>query len=439
MRAGEQRLAEGLAGAGPHNLINGLWRPPTGTDTEPQYNPSRGTTTGTLTYSSNRDLDEAVTSASATQRSWAKVPVAERLAPLKSLGEAIRAARPSLIPLISIEVGKTLAEANEEIELSCQFIETMAQADRWETQAGSPLGVVAGISLYHYPLLTPLWLMLPALSAGNGYVLRPCTWSPVSSVAAAELVSNAGYPDGLLNVVHGSLDIVHSILRHPELPAISYVGSGTWAQYVVETGSAHGKRVHAHGAVRLTHTVGDDADPVASARHVCRTAVGLAGQRWLAGCTVVADSSIASSFVDALCHETTNVRVGISTDNTSSMGPVIQRFRQRELVDRVLDPTEPLDVRVDGTTYTNRPGYFFGPTVIDHVPAGHPLLVEQVPGPIVRAPPGTRITTNETQRCDTVQTIHPGDEHREDARAATTWFGSLPWDFDRATHLFTTP
>ena len=165
------------------------------------------------------------------------------------------------MPLIAIEVGKTLAEADEEVDLCRELIDILADTDRWEASDRLPLGVVAGISLYHYPLLSPLWMALPALTAGNGYVLRPCTWSPVTGVVAAELVNGAGYPDGLFNVIHGSLDVVNCILEHPGLSAVSYVGSGPWAQYMVDTGSDHGKRVFAHGAVRQMHVVADDADP----------------------------------------------------------------------------------------------------------------------------------------------------------------------------------
>ena len=116
---------------------------------------------------------------------------------------------------------------------------------------------------------------------------------------------------------------------------------------------------------------------------VCESAIGVAGQRWLAGCTVVTGAPIASTFVDELCAATVAVRVGPSTDPATSMGPVVQRFRQRELVDRVRDVGEDVDVLVDGSSYAEDVGYFFGPTVVDHVPAGHPLLVEQVPGPII--------------------------------------------------------
>jgi malonate-semialdehyde dehydrogenase (acetylating)/methylmalonate-semialdehyde dehydrogenase len=430
--AGRRRLEAASRRNGPANLIGGRWRSPTGAETEPRFDPSEGATIGALRYSSDGDLDDAVRSASAAQRSWARIPASERVRPLEALARNIRAARPWLAPVISIEVGKTLAEANEEVDLSCRLIEATLDATSSDRSAREPLGVVAGISLYHYPLLTPLWLMLPALNAGNGYLLRPCTWSPVTGVIAAQLVDGAGYPEGLVNVVHGSLTVVDGILRHPGVPAVSYVGSGPWARYMVDSGQTHGKRVEAQGAIRQIHVVNEDADPVASARLVCRSAVSLAGQRWLAGCTVIVIGSIASQFVDSLCQEATDVRVGVSTDPLSTMGPVIQRARQRELVRRIHDATAHLDVPVVGTHQAHRAGFFVGPTVIDRVPAGHPLLVEQVPGPlvsVVRVPSADAIDPESSARWDEVRTIHSGDDHRD--ASTTTWFGSLPWGADR--------
>jgi malonate-semialdehyde dehydrogenase (acetylating) / methylmalonate-semialdehyde dehydrogenase len=434
--AGQRALADAFAGEGPGNLIDGRWRAPTGAGTEERFDPSRGATIGWLTYGSDVDVDDAVAAASEAQRDWSRRPLDARVAPLSDLAEAIDARRPSLVALIAIEVGKTLAEADAEIDLSIELIRMVGDTDRWARSGRRPLGVAAGISLYHYPLLSPLWMVLPALTAGNGYVLRPCTWSPVTGVATAELLDGAGYPTGLFNAVHGSLDTVNCILRHPGLSAVSYVGSGPWAQYMVDVGTRHGKRVDANGALRHLHVVADGADPAVAARRVCESAIGVAGQRWLAGCTVVTGAPIASTFVDELCAATAAVRVGSSTDPATSMGPVVQRFRQRELVDRVRDVGEGVDVLVDGSSYAEDVGYFFGPTVLDHVPAGHPLLVEQVPGPIisvVRDGSGVAADIDHRDAHGTVTTIHGGAP----PAATRGWFGSLPWSWDHALRFFT--
>jgi malonate-semialdehyde dehydrogenase (acetylating)/methylmalonate-semialdehyde dehydrogenase len=373
--AARRVLDDAFTGDGPQNLVDGQWRTPTGTDTEEQFDPSRGATIGSLRYGSDVDVDDAVVAASCAQREWGRRPTDERVAPLSALADAIASNRASLVALIAIEVGKTLAEANEEIDLSIDLVGMLSDPDRWDLAGRRPLGVAAGISLYHYPLLSPLWMALPALTAGNAYVLRPCTWSPVTGVATAELIAAAGYPTGLFNAVHGSLDTVNCILRHPGVSAVSYVGSGPWARYMVDVGTGHGKRVHALGALRHLHVVADGADPAAAARQVCESAIGCAGQRWLAGCTVVAGATIAAKFVDELCAAAAAVRVGNSTDPATSMGPVIQQFRKRELVDRIGEADETTAMLVDGRRYADGEGYFFGPTVLDHVPVGHPLLV----------------------------------------------------------------
>jgi malonate-semialdehyde dehydrogenase (acetylating)/methylmalonate-semialdehyde dehydrogenase len=433
--AAARQLTESLDGDRPMNLIDGRWRAPTGSETEEQFDPSSGATIGTLRYSSDADVDAAVAAAGDAQPDWSRRSVDERAEPLTTVAAVITARRALLVPLIAIEVGKTLAEAHEEVDLSVEFVEMLADTDRSDLSQRRPLGVASGISLYHYPLLTPLWLALPALTAGNGYVLRPCTWSPVASVAAAEVIAGSGYPAGLFNAVHGSLDTVNCILAHPGLAAVSYVGSGPWAQYMVDVGTRRGKRVHSHGALRQLHVVADDADPEVAARRVCQGAIGFAGQRWLAGCTVVAGDPIASEFVDALSVEATAVRVGASTDPAMSMGPLVQRFRQRELVDRVRDAGDAVEVSVDGSGYADGDGYYFGPTVVDRVPVGHPLLVEQVPGPIISIVRDRAGEIDHRDAAATVTTVHDGTQ-LDGAPRTPSWFGSLPWNWGHAVSFF---
>jgi malonate-semialdehyde dehydrogenase (acetylating)/methylmalonate-semialdehyde dehydrogenase len=233
--------------------------------------------------------------------------------------------------------------------------------------------------------------------------------------------------------VHGSLDTVNHILGHRGVAAVSYVGSGPWAQYMVDVGTRHGKRVDALGALRQLHVVTDDADPAAAAAAVCERAIGGAGQRWLAGCTVVAAPGVAPAFVGALCEAAAAVRVGISTDPATAMGPLVQRFRQVELVDRVRDLGGEIDVLVDGSGHAESDGYFFGPTVLDRVPLGHPLLVEQVPGPVMSIVRDGAAEIDHGDAHGTVTTVHDGV-----ARPSTSeWFGSLPWSWTDAVDLFT--
>jgi acyl-CoA reductase-like NAD-dependent aldehyde dehydrogenase len=204
---------------------------------------------------------------------------------------------------------------------------------------------------------------------------------------------------------------------------------------MVDVGTRHGKRVHAHGAWRQLHAVGERADPAEAARRVCASAIGLAGQGWLAGCTVVVTGAkIASTFVDELCAAAAAVRVGSSTDPATSMGPVVQRSRQRELLDRVRDAGSLVDVLVDGSRFADGDGYFFGPTVLDRVPVDHPLVAEQVPGPVISVVRDAAMTVEHRDAQGTVTTLHDGGS----PAPPTGWFGSLPWSWDHALQLFTT-
>ncbi len=217
---------------------------------------------------------------------------------------------------------------------------------------------------------------------------------------------------------------------------MSYVGSGPWAQYMVDVGTRHGKRVHAHGALRHLHVVADGADPAVAARRVCASAIGVAGQRWLAGCTVVTGATIASTFVDELCAAAAAVRVGSSTDPATSMGPVVQRFRQRELVDRVRDVGEGVDVLVDGSSYADGCRLLLRTHRARPRARRSPVAGRAGAGPDHLGGARRRSAADIDHRDahGTVTTIHGGAP----PAATPGWFGSLPWSWDHAIRFFTT-
>ena len=373
------------------NLVAGEWRTPRGMRGEVQYNPSTGVTTGWLTYSSPADLDEAARAAAGAAPAWAALPRGERIEALRSLRAGISRERERLVALIAREVGKPLPQARHELDMASELLESIGDEDLWAGLSGStggesrrslPVGVAGGISLYHYPLLSPLWMAVPALATGNAYVLRPCTWSPLTSRALGELIDEAGLPDGVFNMVQGSLQVVDAMLAHPAIEAISYVGSGPWAHYMYARGSKRGKRVQAVGAIRQIHVVLADADPARAARSVFDSAIEYAGQRWLAGTTVVVEPGVAAPFTAALSELIEGVAIGAAYDTGVALGPVVRPERRDEL-DELL-ASEAAAGRVIARHPSVPAGGFYVAAAAARLDGpDSPLWQREIPGPVV--------------------------------------------------------
>jgi malonate-semialdehyde dehydrogenase (acetylating)/methylmalonate-semialdehyde dehydrogenase len=378
------------------NLLDGAWRQPRGVKGEAQYNPSTGATTGWLTYSSTEDVEDAVASAARAAEKWARFDRIDRLRALAAMARDVEAMADDLAQLIAGEVGKPIADARREVELSIGLIEAITQERRWaalEQRVGDeisrrlPLGIAGGISLYHFPLLSPLWMLMPAMAAGNAYVLRPCTWSPLTSVEVARVVERADLPRGAFNMIQGSLGVVDAMLAHPGLAAISYVGSGPWAHYMYEHGSRHGKRVQALGAIRQVHVVLHGADIQVAAGRIVAAATEYAGQRWLAGTTVIAETRTVDRLIAALSAEAESLEMGAADVPGVALGPVVRPDRRQDLLEVIAAE------RQDGRLAFERQapdvdGFFVGPAVsLGPTPDGGRLAwrlwEREVPGPII--------------------------------------------------------
>jgi malonate-semialdehyde dehydrogenase (acetylating) / methylmalonate-semialdehyde dehydrogenase len=247
-----------------------------------------------------------------------------------------------------------------------------------------PVGVVAGITPFNFPVMVPLWMLANALACGNAFLLKPSERDPSASVLLAELVQRAGFPDGVCNVVHGDAEAVNALLTHPGVDAISFVGSTPIARHVYETGTKHGKRVQALGGAKNHMVVLPDADVDAAADAAVSAAYGSAGERCMAISVVVAVGSVADTLVDAIATRIPGIVVGPGSDTASMMGPLITREHQervRGYVARAAD--EGAAVVVDGSIPVEGDGFFVGCSLIDGVEPGMAVYDDEVFGPVL--------------------------------------------------------
>ena len=251
-----------------------------------------------------------------------------------------------------------LARGIENVEFACGIPALLKGGFTEQAATGvdvhsvrQPLGVVAGITPFNFPAMVPLWMLATAIACGNTFVLKPSEKDPSASLLLAELLAEAGLPDGVFNVVHGDTVAVDRILEHPDIAAVSFVGSTPVARHVYETGTTHGKRVQALGGAKNHMVVLPDADVDVAADAAVSAAYGSAGERCMAVSVVVAVGDVADTLVDTIAQRMPELRIGPGTDPTSEMGPLITReHRDRGRVPTSTPRGRRRDVVVDGRT-----------------------------------------------------------------------------------------
>jgi malonate-semialdehyde dehydrogenase (acetylating)/methylmalonate-semialdehyde dehydrogenase len=313
--------------------------------------------------------------------------------------EAIEKQTDELARLVTREHGKTLAESRasvqrgvEMIEFACgipsllmgQTLPNIAANVDCET-VRHPVGVCAGITPFNFPAMVPLWMFPVALVCGNTFVLKPSEKVPLSAVRLGELFAGCGLPEGAFNVVHGGKECVDALLTHPQVNAISFVGSTAVAKHVYETGTKHGKRVQAAGGAKNHLIVMPDADLDQTAKAIQAAAFGCAGERCMAGSVAVPVGKIAGPLVEKLCAQAAKMTVG-PTDGGAAvdMGPVISR-EHLERVTGYLDVAkqEGATVALDGRKAANGEGFVVGPSVLDQVAPQMRVAREEIFGPVL--------------------------------------------------------
>ncbi len=344
----------------------------------------------------------------AAARVWADTPLGARAAALFRFRDLLDSNRGRLAATVTAEHGKTLADAAgevdrglENVEFACGIPHLLKGTHSTQVSTGvdvytvpSPLGVVAGITPFNFPVMVPLWMAANAIACGNAFILKPSEKDPSASLVLAELVQAAGVPDGVFNVVQGDREAVDAILGHPGIAAVSFVGSTPIARHVYETGTRHGKRVQALGGAKNHMVVLPDADVGAAADAAISAAYGSAGERCMAISVVVAVGDIAEQLVDAIAERIASIVIGPGDHPDSAMGPLVtaeHRDRVRSYVDGAA--AEGAQVVVDGrTAVVPAEGYFLGCTLLDGVRPGMRVYDDEIFGPVLGV---TRVGTYE--------------------------------------------
>jgi malonate-semialdehyde dehydrogenase (acetylating)/methylmalonate-semialdehyde dehydrogenase len=380
-------------------LIAGRWRAARGDRGGSVYNPSTGKVIARVPFAGADEVDEAVRAAASALPAWAETPAVERARLLFRYRELLDRHADELARSVTREHGKTLAEARasvqrgvEMVEFACgipsllmgQTLPNIASNVDCET-VRHPVGVCVGITPFNFPAMVPLWMFPVALACGNTFVLKPSEKVPLSAVRLGELLLEAGAPEGVFNIVHGDKTCVDALLAHPQVAAVSFVGSTAVAKSVYETGTRNGKRVQAAGGAKNHLIVMPDADLEQTAQAIQAAAFGCAGERCMAGSVAVPVGAIADRLVERLCERAGKMTVG-PTDGGAAvdMGPVITREHLERVTGYLeIGKKEGASVALDGRKAANGEGFLVGPSVLDRVKPGMRVAKEEIFGPVL--------------------------------------------------------
>jgi malonate-semialdehyde dehydrogenase (acetylating)/methylmalonate-semialdehyde dehydrogenase len=366
--------------------------------TSPVYDPARGVQTGEVTLATAAEVADVVKVAVDASATWAVSALAKRASMLFKLRELIDGRRDDLAALITSEHGKVHSDALGEVargldcvEFACGIPHLLKGAHSSEVATGidvhtvqQPVGVVAGITPFNFPVMVPLWMLANAIACGNTFILKPSEKDPSPSLLLAELIHEAGFPDGVFNVVQGDVEAVDALLAHPDVDAISFVGSTPVARHIYETGTKNGKRVQALGGAKNHMVVLPDADIDAAADAAINAGYGSAGERCMAISVVVAVGSVADPLVEAISARIPDVVVGPGNDERSMMGPLVtreHRDRVQSYVKRAAE--EGARVVVDGSEPPSADGFFLGCSLVDGVEPGMRVYDDEIFGPVL--------------------------------------------------------
>jgi malonate-semialdehyde dehydrogenase (acetylating) / methylmalonate-semialdehyde dehydrogenase len=378
----------------------------------PVFNPALGQQTGAVDFATPKEVDLAVQAAKEAFESWRAMSLSKRTAIFFQIRELVHDRQEEIARFLTAEHGKVLSDAMGEvarglevIEYCCGIPELLKGEFSEQASTGidvysirQPLGVVAGITPFNFPAMVPMWMWAPALACGNTFVLKPSEKDPSASVYTAQLLKEAGVPDGVFNVVHGDKVAVDSVLEHPDIQAVSFVGSTPIARYVYETGTKHGKRVQALGGAKNHMIVLPDADIDMAADAAVSAAYGSAGERCMAISQVVAVGDAADRLVKAIHDRLPKIKVGNGLEPDVEMGPLVTR-EHRDKVASYIDGAreQGAEVVADGRdTAPEGEGFFLGVSLLDNVTPEMDAYKDEIFGPVLGV---TRVGTyNEAVR-----------------------------------------
>ena len=364
------------------------------------WNPATGDPQALVEFANVREVDQAVAAAKAAFPGWRATPLSRRAETMFKLRDLIDSNRGRIARALTLEHGKTTPDAMgevarglENIEFACGIPQMLKggyseQASRGVDvyQIRQPLGVVAGITPFNFPAMVPMWMFANAIACGNTFILKPSEKDPSVSLLLAELIHQAGVPAGVFNVVQGDKVAVDRLLEHPDVKAISFVGSTPVAKAIYETGTRNGKRVQALGGAKNHMLVLPDADIGMAADAAVSAAYGSAGERCMAISVIVAVGDVADPLIAAIRERMLKIKVGPGMDEGNEMGPLITReHRDRVAAHLETAIAEGATLTVDGREdpVTRREGFFLGTSLIDNVKPGMQCYDDEIFGPVL--------------------------------------------------------
>jgi malonate-semialdehyde dehydrogenase (acetylating)/methylmalonate-semialdehyde dehydrogenase len=367
--------------------------------TGPVYNPATGQQQGAVALASVAEVDNAVAVAKEAFATWRSSSLSKRADILFAFRQIVHSRRDEISLLVSQEHGKVpsdaageLARGIENIEFACGIPQMLKGSYSEQVSTGvdvyslrQPLGVVAGITPFNFPAMVPMWMFANAIATGNTFVLKPSEKDPSVSLLIAEMLAEAGLPPGVFNVVNGDKVAVDRILEHPDIQAVSFVGSTPIAKYIYSTGTANGKRVQALGGAKNHMIVLPDADIDMAADAAVSAGFGSAGERCMAISVVVAVGDVGDKLVDAIAARMPKVKVGPGTDPDAEMGPLITGEHRDKVASYLAGAAgEGATVVVDGRE-ADLPsdGFFLGVSLVDKVEPGMKVYDDEIFGPVL--------------------------------------------------------
>ena len=381
--------------------IGGTQTPGMSTRHAPVWNPATGEQQAQVLLANTRDVDEAVRAAATAFEKWSQSSLSARSKILFKFRELVNGRIQELAEIMSDEHGKVLSDARGEVQRGLEVVEFACgipqllkgeYSDQVSTDVDvfsfrQPLGVVAGITPFNFPVMVPMWMHPIAIACGNTFVLKPSERDPSASMLVAQLWTEAGLPAGVFNVVHGDKEAVDALLDHPGVAALSFVGSTPIARYIHGRATANGKRVQALGGAKNHAIVLPDADLDFASDHLVAAAFGSAGERCMAISATVAVGAAGDALMEPLTAKASAVRVGPGREQSSEMGPVVTREARDRIVGYIdSGERQGAKIRVDGRGLRvpgHENGFFVGPTVIDEVTTQMDVYRDEIFGPVL--------------------------------------------------------
>ena len=388
-----------------HHYIGGQVAAGTSTRTQDVFNPATGAVTGKVSLASATDVASAVAAAQAAFPAWADAPPLKRARVMFKFLELVNAHRDDLAHMITAEHGKVFTDAQGEVSRGIDIIEfatgipqllkgdyteqVSTGMDNWTMR--QPLGVAAGITPFNFPVMVPMWMFPVAIAAGNTFILKPSPIDPSPALFMAELLKKAGLPDGVFNVVQGDKEAVDALLVHPDVKAVSFVGSTPIANYIYETGAHHGKRVQALGGAKNHMVVMPDADIDQTVDALIGAAYGSAGERCMAISVAVLVGDVADKIMPKLAARAKTLKIKNGTELDAEMGPIVTRAAFERITGYIeVGVAQGADLLVDGRQFQGsdagaacKDGFWMGGTLFDHVTPDMRIYKEEIFGPVL--------------------------------------------------------